>query len=56
MLLDDYLGHLKQKGIRLTPQRQEILRVLLEGARGTGQPLNAEEILQNVRQHYPVSV
>lgn len=53
MLLDDYLGYLKQKGIRLTPQRQEILRVLLEGARGTGQPLSAEEILQNVRQRYP---
>jgi Fe2+ or Zn2+ uptake regulation protein len=53
MLLDDYLMHLKQKGIRLTLQRQEILRVLFEGADGTGQPLNAEEILQSVRKRCP---
>lgn len=53
MILGDYLGHLKRKGIRLTPQRQEILRALLEGTQETGHPLNAEEILHRVRERYP---
>lgn len=53
MVLGEILSHLKKTGIRLTPQRQEILRVLLERFQQGGPPLNAEEIMLQVRRCYP---
>ncbi len=54
MFMCDIVARLKKTGIRLTPQRQEVLQVLLEGALlEERQPLSAEEILQKVRQRYP---
>ncbi len=53
-LMHEVFMRLKKLGVRLTPQRQEVLRVLLEGAlKKRGQPLSAEEILHQVRQRYP---
>lgn len=48
-MLSEAMACLKKMGIRLTPQRQEVLRVLLEERR----PSSAEEILQKVRTRYP---
>lgn len=53
MLMDEILALLKRKGVRLTPQRQEVLKALLERSESNSQPLSAEEILQMVRRHYP---
>lgn len=53
MMVGDYLEQLKQRRIRITPQRLEILRAILEGTRAAGHPLSAEEILQRVRERYP---
>lgn len=48
MTLGEALDKLKAGGIRLTPQRQEVLRVLLDG----GEHYSAEEIWHRVRQRY----
>ncbi|KUK35947.1 MAG: Ferric uptake regulator, Fur family, partial [Thermacetogenium phaeum] len=39
MMVGDYLEQLKQRRIRITPQRLEILRAILEGTRAAGHPL-----------------
>ncbi|HAA90620.1 MAG: Ferric uptake regulator, Fur family [Thermoanaerobacterales bacterium 50_218] len=48
-MLAQAISRLRQLGVRITPQRQEVLRVLLEGK----QPSTAEEILKKVRSRYP---
>ncbi len=53
MLLQDVLKELRKAGIRLTPQRQEVLQALFDGLQGDCQPQSAEEILQVVRKRYP---
>lgn len=53
MLLQDIMKILKKAGIRLTPQRQEVLQVLFDGLEGECRPRSAEEILRAVRQRYP---
>jgi Fe2+ or Zn2+ uptake regulation protein len=54
MVLGEVLGQLKKTGIRLTPQRQEIMIVLLERFQEGGSPLSADEIMQSVKMRYPV--
>ncbi|MGQ9532962.1 MAG: Fur family transcriptional regulator, partial [Desulfotomaculales bacterium] len=49
MDLDEVLKVLKARGLNLTPQRQEILRALLEGPPHQ----TAAEILQRVRRRFP---
>lgn len=46
-MMQKYLDRLKQGGVKLTPQRQEILRVLFEGGY-----YSVEEILRKVRARY----
>jgi len=53
MIPGELLKHLKRVGVRLTPQRQEILQVLWERAQSGGQPVNAEEVMKRVRKRYP---
>ena len=53
MIQGEYLKHLKRVGVRLTPQRQEILQVRWERAQAGGQPVNAEEVMKRVRERYP---
>ncbi len=53
MLLRDILIRLKNAGVRLTPQRQEVLQALLDGVSDGCRPQSAEEILRSVRQRYP---
>ncbi len=52
-MLGELIKHLKRVGVRLTPQRQEILQVLYNSAESGGQPLNAEEVMKCVRTRYP---
>lgn len=47
MTLDDIIGRLKEKGVKLTPQRQEVIRVLMEG-----EHMSADDILQQVKDRY----
>lgn len=47
MTLDDIIGRLKEKGVKLTPQRQEVIRVLLEG-----EHMSADDILRQVKERY----
>ncbi|WP_243137568.1 Fur family transcriptional regulator [Desulfofundulus thermobenzoicus] len=49
--LEDALVKLKGHGVRLTPQRQEVLRILIEEARDEIH-FSAEEIWQKVRLRY----
>lgn len=49
MILDRAVARLKKEGFKLTPQRQEILGVLLEEEKY----YSAEEILQQVQRRYP---
>jgi len=49
MTLLEALGKLKESGIKATPQRQEILRALLE----EGHYCSADEILKKVQARYP---
>ena len=53
MIPGEFLKRLKRLGVRLTPQRQEILQVLWERAQSGGQPVNAEEVMKCVRTRYP---
>lgn len=53
MLMKEATECLKELGIRITPQRQGILRVLVDHSQGQRQPLSADEILLKVREHYP---
>jgi len=53
MIPGEFLKRLKRLGVRLTPQRQEILQVLWERAQAGGQPVNAEEVMKCVRSRYP---
>lgn len=53
MSLEELLELLKEKGLRLTPQRQLILAVLIGTTKQDGQPLSAEEILVQVHVRYP---
>lgn len=48
--LEEALRTLKEQGVRLTPQRQEVLRVLLEA--GEGEHFSAEDIWRRVRERY----
>lgn len=48
--LEKALRKLKELGVRLTPQRQEVLRVLLEA--GEDDHFSAEEIWRRVRERY----
>ncbi|MGB9792895.1 MAG: Fur family transcriptional regulator [Thermacetogeniaceae bacterium] len=52
-MLQDILKTLKDAGIRLTPQRQEVLQALLESMDDGCRPRSAEEILRSVRRRYP---
>ncbi len=47
--MEEILLRLREKNLRPTPQRQAVLRVLLEA----GRPLRAEEVLQRVRVEQP---
>lgn len=47
--VEEVLQRLKGRGHRLTPQRQRIIEVLLEG----DEPQTAQEIYQRVREQYP---
>lgn len=49
MNLNETLSRLRSLGVKITPQRQEILRVLLEEERY----YSAEEILRKVQERYP---
>lgn len=49
MQLDQVVGQLKERGLKLTPQRLEILRILVEA----GRPLTAQEVFQAVRAVHP---
>lgn len=49
MNLSDLLTGLKKKGLKLTPQRQQILRVLLAAE----QPLSAKELGMLVNRRFP---
>lgn len=49
MDLESVLQRLKQQGLKLTPQRLEILRIVMEAR----QPLTAQEIAQAVRAAHP---
>ncbi len=49
MTLNDTLLRLKTLGVKITPQRQEILKVLL----GEERYYSAEEILKKVQERYP---
>ncbi|MGB9804211.1 Fur family transcriptional regulator [Desulfofundulus sp.] len=51
MNLKEALYRLKAQGVRLTPQRQEVLRVLIEDA-GKEEHLSAEEIWRRVKERY----
>ncbi|MDK2888645.1 Fur family transcriptional regulator, zinc uptake regulator [Desulfofundulus australicus DSM 11792] len=51
MKLQEALHKLKEQGVRLTPQRQEVLRILIEEAGGE-EHLSAEEIWRLVRKRY----
>mgnify|MGYP000980189739 FL=1 len=53
MILGELLGQIRKTGIRLTPQRQEIMLSLLERSKDGGPPLSADEIMQHVRMRYP---
>lgn len=53
MVFIELLGQMKKTGIRLTPQRQEIMLVLLKRSQAGGPPLSADEITQHVRVRYP---
>ncbi|HHV35349.1 MAG TPA: transcriptional repressor [Syntrophomonadaceae bacterium] len=53
MVLEELLEQLKKIGIRLTPQRQEIMLVLVERFQEGGPPLSADEITRHVRMRYP---
>jgi Fe2+ or Zn2+ uptake regulation protein len=50
---EELIRQLKKIGIRLTPQRQEIIMLLLKRAEAGGPPLSADEIMQHVRMRYP---
>ncbi len=50
---EELIGQLKKIGIRLTPQRQEIILLLLKRAEAGGPPLSADQIMQHVRKRYP---
>ncbi|MEW6573555.1 MAG: Fur family transcriptional regulator [Bacillota bacterium] len=49
MNLNQVLAGFKEKGLKLTPQRQQILRVLLKA----GGPLTAKEIAELVHKSFP---
>ncbi len=49
MNFDGVLHRLKQQGLKLTPQRLEILRILVEAR----EPLTAREVAQAVRATHP---
>ncbi|MEW6423126.1 MAG: Fur family transcriptional regulator [Bacillota bacterium] len=49
MTLNETLSRLKEQGVKITPQRLEILKVLL----GEERYYSAEEILKKVQKHYP---
>lgn len=49
MEMHEALAVLKSKGVKLTPQRQEVMRVLLNGAKHH----SADEIYQEVKSVYP---
>ncbi|NHM26848.1 transcriptional repressor [Desulfofundulus sp. TPOSR] len=51
MKLEEALRKLKAQGVRLTPQRQEVLRILIEEADGE-EHLSAEEIWRLVQKRY----
>lgn len=49
MQVEEVLQRLKRAGHRMTPQRQLIIEILLEG----DEPQTAQEIYQRVRKQYP---
>lgn len=49
MDLNSVLAQLKQQGLKLTPQRMEIVRILMEA----GRPLTAQDVAQAVRATHP---
>lgn len=49
MRLDNVVAQLRKRGLRITPQRREIIKALLSSKR----PLSAREIADHVRRVYP---
>lgn len=50
MKVDYYINKLQAKGLKITPQRQEILRVFLESSNNH---LSAEEVHGKITEKYP---
>ena len=48
--LQDYVKKLKREGYRITPQRLEIIKVILE----RGEHTNADELYKIIRERYPM--
>ena len=49
MNMEDMLSKLKENGIKVTPQRQEVLKVFIENEKH----YSAEEILKKVQKNFP---